>query len=347
MGGGLAGATIALCLRRHGRDVTLLEKSREAQWCPGETLAPEANPLIARLGLEGAFGNGRHLRCPGILSAWGSQVLTASNFIANPHGCGWQVERMVLEQQWIDAAHAAGATIVRGAAVRSVARKGGDWKLETPMGTFSAAMLIDASGRGAAVMRMAGVGHHAYDRLVSIYLRTGRSDPALVDARTVIEPVADGWWYAAPTPCGRTTLAFQTDAELVRSQEWREAAWFVNALERTEYVRRVAGDQCFDAHQRPGLASARTVRLERFAGPGWMAIGDAAIARDPLAGQGMMRALDSAIKAADAIADGATLRFADMMEEDWADYIDARERIYRSERRWPNQPFWHARIGNV
>src|SRR5439155_27217291 len=46
-----------------------------------------------------------------------------------------------------------------------------------------------------------------------------------------------------------------------------------------------------------------TVRLDRFSGPGWLAVGDSAVAFDPLSSQGILKALESGWHAAETAAD--------------------------------------------
>jgi flavin-dependent dehydrogenase len=106
---------------------------------------------------------------------------------------------------------------------------------------------------------------------------------------------------------------------------------------------------------RDGLVvrSAPTFVLDPVAGPGWLAVGDAASTYDPLMSQGIHKALSDGIEAAGAIAaavgasggstveirDGYTGRVLASFEE----YLANREYFYGLEERWPRSDFWQRR----
>lgn len=343
VGAGLAGAAAALCLQRRGYRVILLDKESSAIWKIGETLAPEANYLIKQLGLEVVLQEGAHLKCPGILSSWGNAALSRSDFIFNPNGCAWQVDRALLECACVSAAAEVGATVVRGAPVRKVRRSLNGWKIETPRGTFNTLFLIDATGRSASVMKQTGINQIPLDRLVSIYVRTCDLSSDGSDARTVIEAVPNGWWYTALTPGGQRTISFQTDVGILKNLQWYSSEWYLGALADTKHLRKVIGNKILTIGFTPILTSARSVRLAQFAGPDWMAIGDAAFARDPLSGKGMTHALASGVAAADAFSKQKISNYVEAMEASWRLYMKLRLNVYTSERRWLELPFWSSR----
>jgi flavin-dependent dehydrogenase len=81
----------------------------------------------------------------------------------------------------------------------------------------------------------------------------------------------------------------------------------------------------------------------------WLAVGDSAMAFDPLASQGIAKALDHGKRAAAAIAEqlggGASFpeRFACDLEREYAAYRATRADYYRMEKRWPGSMFWKRR----
>jgi flavin-dependent dehydrogenase len=100
-----------------------------------------------------------------------------------------------------------------------------------------------------------------------------------------------------------------------------------------------------------GYCAAHTSWIEAAAGPGWLAVGDAALACDPLSSQGLFNALYSALMAAnalrralagdaDALADyqRTIARVVDAHRDNLAAY-------YSMESRWPTLPFWARRRG--
>jgi flavin-dependent dehydrogenase len=80
-----------------------------------------------------------------------------------------------------------------------------------------------------------------------------------------------------------------------------------------------------------------------------LAVGDAAIAFDPLYGQGVYKALQSGIRAAHALREhlagntSALAEYDEMLKRDYAQYLEFRHVFYRAEPRWPDSVFWQRR----
>ena len=96
--------------------------------------------------------------------------------------------------------------------------------------------------------------------------------------------------------------------------------------------------------------SAASVLRQPVRGPNWIAAGDAALAFDPLSGLGVHKAIESGLRAAEAIARYFAGDSTGMVEyEDWTvqsfhAYLATRHRFYSSVERWPGSPFWARRI---
>jgi flavin-dependent dehydrogenase len=94
---------------------------------------------------------------------------------------------------------------------------------------------------------------------------------------------------------------------------------------------------------------ASTSLLAKISGPGWLAVGDAASAYDPLTGAGVAKALHFATFAADAIASSlerseeALSKYDNMVKRDFWVYLTQRLAQYTKEQRWPESPFWQRR----
>jgi 2-polyprenyl-6-methoxyphenol hydroxylase-like FAD-dependent oxidoreductase len=95
--------------------------------------------------------------------------------------------------------------------------------------------------------------------------------------------------------------------------------------------------------------SACTSTLDSCAGEGWVAVGDVAIAHDPLAGQGLLFAIESASIGAQAIqrhllGSVTALPLYDEAVRARAEaYLTDRGRVYARQSRWPDRPFWQRR----
>ncbi len=89
--------------------------------------------------------------------------------------------------------------------------------------------------------------------------------------------------------------------------------------------------------------------MDRIAGRNWATFGDAAMGWDPLSGQGITKALESAFHVADAllkVGDGhptALDEYANWVELQFEGYLHAYTHYYRAETRWTESRFWQRR----
>jgi flavin-dependent dehydrogenase len=319
-GGGPAGAATALALARAGRRVALAHHA-PATFKIGESLPGAVRPILRDLGVWEAFLADGHLPSFANRAVWGGDAPVDTDFIRDPNGHGWHVDRGRFESLLLDAVRHAGVELIDG--------------------PVQARMVVDATGRRAAIARSLGARRHRTDRLVAVYAAFRTHD---VDSRTLIEAAPDGWWYTSLVPDGRRVAAFLTDAELM-PRRLRNASGFLAAARKTAYVR-VA--EVLELG--PFTAPAHGAWLEPPSGDGWLAVGDAALAFDPLSSQGMLTALYGGLvagQAVDAALDGkasAIRAYGDRLTSIRLAYDRNRLAAYRLEQRWPDRPFWARRL---
>lgn len=93
--------------------------------------------------------------------------------------------------------------------------------------------------------------------------------------------------------------------------------------------------------------------LSRAGGNGWLAVGDALVARDPLSSTGIDYALASAERAfvaLQALAGGlqrSLETYSRQVQDDFDAYLAQRRYYYAMECRWPDAVFWQRRQGRV
>jgi len=189
----------------------------------GETLPPVARSTLAALGVWERFVADGHAPSYGTCSVWGSGTLQANDFIFNPHGHGWHVDRVRFDRMLAGAARESGVLIQEDARLISHRPIAQGWELEIAHADRServqAKFLVDASGRSACVARANGARRIAHDRLVGIArLHDLRSDAVAEDSFTLVEAVPGGWWYSAFLPGRQLIAVFLTDADLRPAQ---------------------------------------------------------------------------------------------------------------------------------
>ncbi len=334
-GAGPAGAALACELARKGMRVALFEATHYDRPRFGETLAPQANPLLRQLGVWDAFLAQRHLPSPGTISRWGSDTPVESDFITTGYGEGWHVDRNRFDAMLAERAADSGAELHRSVRIERCRRDSdGSWLLENSNGVRGRArLLVDASGRNGIRLE-AGDGRDVYDRLIAIFRRYSYSR-RVPDLRTVVESAPNGWWYYAPLPGGDGLAAFLCDPE-----HYREGLSLDDELPGDGIVaRRLAGG----ALTSQDVVAVSSSRRRRLIGSGWSAVGDAAISFDPLSGYGLTNALSSAIALADAVAGDSMAAYSAALERRFSAYLEQRAEFYALEPRWRERPFWARR----
>jgi flavin-dependent dehydrogenase len=340
LGGGPAGSATALELARRGRDVVLLERTRFDGPRFGETLPPEINPLLRRLGAWDAFLACGPLESPGTISAWGSPVPAETDFVANRHGNGWHVERNAFDAALCELAASEGVRVLAGTAVSSCRRDAADgtWTVSTAHAEHSAVrarFVVDATGRNGVRLDDAD-GRVVDDALVAVFLQFAHDDGAPKDLRTLVEAAADGWWYCTPLPGGRTVAAFFVEPDFYvekgvgLGEQLRAAPLTCARVGRARLVR-------------SDVVHVSSSIRKRVAGDGWAAVGDAAASYDPLSGYGITKALQNASAVAEAIVSGDLESYGSGIGRAFEAYVRQKRAYYAMERRWEKMPFWQHR----
>ena len=293
-----------------------------------------------------------HRPCYANRSSWGGDDVDTHDFLRDPHGHGWHVDRRRFDATLSGAAVRAGCDWRGRTHVTRLERRRDGWRLTLgagPAAELSARLLLDATGRASHVGRSQGVRRRVHDRLVALMaFLVPRGEP-LTDASTLIEAVPDGWWYSARVPDGRLACAFMTDPDLLRSTGGAASDVWNARLARTTHTRGRVAASGYRLVERPTVVAAGSAMLDPPAASGWIAAGDAAAAHDPLSGHGIGAAMSGgwdAAGAALAVLDGerhALDAYARRIRHGFARYLDARDAYYRLERRWSGSAFWERR----
>jgi flavin-dependent dehydrogenase len=346
VGAGPAGSVAALNLAPTHR-VVLVERSGDDRRREGESLPPAAGRILADMGLFDSFRAGPHRKCFGHRSSWGTPDITEIDFLRDPDGHGWHIDRSHFDSWLRGVAVDRGAHLLRPAEIVGIVRRGDVWagQVQTRDGrvAIEVRVLIDASGRRAVSARQLGAQRSHYDRLVCGWIEGTAQDESTSAGFSVVEAVEDGWWYTASIPDGRRIVAFHTDADLSAADVARDADRLRERATTLPHLSAILSECGFVADGKAGFTAAHGTALSPCAGEGWLAVGDAAMAFDPLAAQGLFNALYTGLAGAAAAAAGEFADYATAVGRIRSRYEANRLLWYDLERRWPNEPFWRVR----
>jgi flavin-dependent dehydrogenase len=395
IGAGPAGCAAAVTLANDGRSVLVVDSGRVGPRITWGTRDPQTPPF--RIGEGGppgldravdqVFGTGTfvredHLVSFGNRSAWGSDQPTDTDFMFNPFGPGWHLDRVAFDERLRARAEAAGATFWFGTVRADDDRAQRDslehddagrwhrerrWTLiiETPAGAreVDTSLVCDASGRAAAFARRHGGRSITHDRLVAgvaVYEATAVEEAAAVepgsvvaddlDSTTTLEAVAGGWWYTAAIPHRRRVVAFFTDRDLFPA-DLRTIDGYDRLVASTRLIGAVLhrSAPAYQLRSPTMLNPAGSNWLERPSGSGWLATGDAAACFDPLSSQGILTAVLMGRTAGDAAIsllvdpDAGTDAYDQRYRAIVDRFLAEHRSMYGLERRWPDEPFWSRR----
>jgi ABC-type nitrate/sulfonate/bicarbonate transport system ATPase subunit/flavin-dependent dehydrogenase len=331
VGGGPGGAIAASYLARAGVRTLVLERAVHPRPHVGESLLCSTTRVFQEIGVLDAIARGGFVRKEGAL--WTHHADARERRLAFEPiprlGVGqsftWHVDRGRFDRLLLDHARAQGAELREGAraAAAELTAQGVRVHVEAEGGTHTlrARVLVDASGRGT---------------FLGSQLRIKRNDPALRQfavhgwfegvARRPAE-VADwiqlhvlpgprAWAWQIPIREGVTSVGVVAgDAAFPKAGESIDAFFAAQVAASPALARRMARARPLHALQREGNSG---YAMERYAGDGWLLVGDAARFVDPIFSSGISVAAESAREAAAAIQ--AALAAGDARAERFAAY---------------------------
>ena len=365
VGAGPAGSGAARLLAAWGHRVIVVDRPRKDERTLAESIPPSAKKVLSALGMLTAIEDAGFLPWQGNAVWWspGSDAGGPRVESFPPGVAGFQVVRRDFDARLRALAAESGATIESGL-VREVATDPPLARIETngQVRDVTASIVLDCSGRSGVVARqslrrldesrhtVALVGVWRLKNEVGTLFREKESRPRF-EMETLVAAQADGWAWSVPVAPDLRYITVMVDPQrtaLARgvpaADVYREALARVRAFEPlTRAGSLVEG---------PWGADASGYWAERYSGPGFLLVGDAASFIDPLSSFGVKKALVSAWLAA--IVSHTSLVRPEMKDAALA-FFDRRERaIHLSARQQASafaadaaaqsgHPFWIAR----
>jgi len=345
LGGGPAGAVMARGLAELGHKTLLVDRGGQRSLPCAESLAPSILPILDSLRLRSLIEAVVFRSESRGLLLWEAGGVQEKRF---DHGPSLLIERTRFDRLLREAAVGAGADVMATAIARAPRRlPSGGWRIpvETSSGTsvVHAKFLVDARGR------------HRRGRLRQDSSRTAVISAAWEMAErcfpeTRIEAGTDAWFWGSPLPGSAYAATIFVDSQRIGGLGGRgRMQLYSDLLARTALLKDLLQCQMIVP---PRVRDATSGISGELIGNDFIRVGEAAVSLDPLASQGIQRAILSAIQGTAAVhtllaaghAHAAALQFYRERQQTAA--VQARHhaaRFYALRAHGPVTPFWTSR----
>lgn len=333
IGGGPAGSTAAALLARAGCQVKLLEREKFPRYHIGESLLASCLPVLR---LSGAYDK---------VCDYGFQLKRGAHFLwkddawvldwsklVDAEAWSWQVERAVFDDILLRNAAEQGVEVVEEAKVTSVLFDGErpsavewQWRGDQSRHVSTFDFLVDASGRTGVLSRQHFDMRRPHEQFrntaVWAYWDGARLHPDSPEgAINVISTPEGGWLWHIPLGHQRFSVGYVVPQQLFAVHRQQHASLtdcYLDLVQRDDGMRGL-----LEGAQRVSEARAEqdySYVSDRFCGPGYVMVGDAACFLDPLLSTGVHLATYGALTASAAI---ATILRGQMSEDEALGFFD-------------------------
>lgn len=313
IGGGPGGSAVATFLARAGKRALILEKEHFPRFHIGESLLPYNRKLFEEMGVLGT------LEAAGFPKKLGAQFhignaskalkLVFSNGCYTRESTAFQVERATFDHLLLKHARNCGAEVREGWTVTSFAHHDEQVTVEARgdegnKEKFSAAFLVDASGRGNFTGNQEGlrVVHPKLKKLAIFgHFEQVQLDEGTPRGDTIIVRLENKWFWIIPISEKKTSVGCVLDqAEFVQAKQspaevferiWQSSAAMRARMQNATLASTIQTTSDFSYYNK------------RLTGPRLLRVGDAAGFMDPIFSAGVYLAMYSGKLAAQAVID--------------------------------------------
>jgi len=314
VGGGPGGSTAAALLAKAGLKVLLLEKEHFPRYHIGESLLASCLPTLRLSGAFDAVAEQKFMVKHGALIHWNEDVWVLDwEKLVDPNAWSWQVDRATYDEVLLRNATKQGAEVIEGATVKRIEFVDGrpasaEWSRrgENTVNTVAFDHIIDASGR-AGVLSQQHLGlrqkHEIFQNIaIWSYWDDAILLPDTPQGGINVVSCPDGWWWHIPLKDGRYSTGLVTHKDKYAAEIGGYAsldAYYLAKLNATPGIVTVTKD----AKRAAGTKVDQDYSYvsDRFCGPGYFLVGDAACFLDPLLSTGVHLAQYSAMLASASI----------------------------------------------
>jgi 1H-pyrrole-2-carbonyl-[peptidyl-carrier protein] chlorinase len=372
IGGGPSGAALGTLLARDGHKVLILEKDIHPRDHVGESLTPSTNLVFDRIGFLDKMNDAGFIHKPG--TGWNAPRSPLWKFIeiwlfefplpGTPQPYTYNVERDVMDTMLLRHAHESGAKVLQGVKARQVL-----FENDRAVGVRAQAMdgwdrdlrakvVVDATGRRslmASQLRMKQKDPNFNQFCIYSWFEGVKEPPKRYEGFTLFYFIGlnQAWSWHIPLRGGRASMGVVVDKNDFQASGKSYEEFFYSLVRRN----RTFDHAMQDAVQvRPWwIEGDYSYKIDKFAGPGWLLVGDALRFVDPIFSSGVDVAMFSSLYAYETILQswetGNEQRAFDQYQrrveagvDIWYELIDTFYRLQNLVSRYASSPRWREMI---
>jgi len=329
IGGGPAGSSLGIYLSQRGVDHLIIDTAHHPRAHVGGSLSYFTSALLKEMGLLTAMERERFIVKGGV--SWTSwrdegQIDTHFRWLGEP-GHAYQVDRAEFDDLLLRRARELGSRVFSGASVDRVdfSRRDQAVGVTVRIGgarvSLKGRLVVDASGGQAVLGRQLDLLRPSSglpQLAVHSYFRDFDRGPTETAGYTHIHllPLKRAWAWQVPLRNEITSIGVVTErGDYVQSGQNVEEFFNLTVSLNSTLGRRMENAARLREF---GMDESSSHTMDKFAGNGWLLVGDAAFSVDPIFSSGIINAFNSARCAAAVICEA--LEASDLSESAFASY---------------------------
>lgn len=300
VGNGVAGLALSFILTKKNINHVVLNRveKRKTLELP-ETIPPSALVLLESLNLLELFSKSSS-KTFGYHSIWNSEPLTTNNFFDhNPYKYGLKLNKKQLLR---DLGELINDHVIPFNNLIKINQSDKSVSVQIESNhaeqTINSKLIVDATGRNRSILKQLGIASEVFDGQVALSCHLPYFKHPQLMHSVYTESFEHGWGIVSSLnkEVNGMTLYTQKGSPILPHlkdyQNWK------GLLSNTKFLKDFLSD---DLNRKVVGGDANSSRASQIAGSNWLAIGDAAIAFDPVSSHGVSNAIYCANTAANAI----------------------------------------------